>query len=88
MSVHVWNGTSRTGLAAGAAGKLTGQGWKASSAGNQQGYSSGTTVYDAKASLRATAKAVAKALGGYPVQQSTAYGSTGVVVVLGANYQA
>lgn len=88
VRVHVWNATSRSGLAAGAASKLTGKGWRASSAGNQSGFGGGTTVYYTKASLRVTAKAVAKALGGYPVKQSTAYGSTGVVVVLGSDYQA
>lgn len=88
VRVHVWNATSRSGLAAGAASKLTGKGWQASSAGNQSGYGGGTTIYYTKASLRVTAKAVAKALGGYPVKQSTAYGSTGVVVVLGSDYQA
>lgn len=88
VRVHVWNATSRSGLAAGAAQKLSGKGWKASPAGNQSGYGGSTTVYYTKASLRATAKAVAKSLGGYPVKLGTAYGSSGVVIVLGSDYQA
>ena len=84
--VHVWNATSRTGLAKGAAGKLVGKGWKASSAGNENGYTGGTAVFYAKASLKLTAKAVAKDLGGYPARLSSTYGS-GVVVVLGSDYQ-
>jgi hypothetical protein len=86
VQVHVWNATSRTGLAKGAAGKLSGKGWTASSAGNQTGYTGGTTVFYAKASLKLTAKAVAKDLGGYPARLSSAYGS-GVVVILGSDYQ-
>lgn len=85
--VHVWNGTSRSGLAAGAAQKLSGKGWNASSAGNQSGYGARTTVYYPRAALRPTAKAVARALGGYPVKESTAYGSSGVIVVLGSDYR-
>jgi hypothetical protein len=86
--VHVWNGTGRTGLAAGAATKLSGKGWNASSAGNQSGYGGRTTVYYPRPALLPTAKAVARALGGYPVKLSTAYGSSGVIVVLGSDYQA
>jgi LytR cell envelope-related transcriptional attenuator len=86
VKVHVWNATDRTGLAKGAATKLSGQDWTADSAGNKSGYTSGTAVYYAKASLRATAKAVAKDLGGYPARLSSSYGS-GVVVILGSDYQ-
>jgi LytR cell envelope-related transcriptional attenuator len=86
VQVHVWNATSRTGLAKGAADKLGGNGWKASSAGNENGYTGGTAVFYAKASLKLTAKAVAKDLGGYPARLSSTYGS-GVVVVLGPDYQ-
>jgi hypothetical protein len=85
VQVHVWNATSRTGLAKGAAGDLSGKGWKASSAGNQSGYTGGTAVFYAKASLKLTAKAVAKDLGGYPARLSATYGS-GVVVVLGSDF--
>jgi hypothetical protein len=85
--VHVWNGTSRSGLAAGAAQKLSGKGWHATSAGNQSGYGGRTTVYYPRAALRPTAKAVAQALGGAPVRLSTAYGSSGVIVVLGSDYR-
>lgn len=84
--VKVYNATSRTGLAKGAAGKLGGAGWKASSAGNQTGFGGSTTVYYTRPALRATAKAIAKDLGGYPVKLSTAYGSSGVIVILGADY--
>jgi cytoskeletal protein RodZ len=86
VRVKVYNATSRTGLAKGAAGKLGGAGWKASSAGNQTGFGGSTTVYYTRATLRATAKAIAKDLGGYPVKLSTAYGSSGVVVILAGDY--
>ena len=85
--VHVWNGTSRSGLAAGAAQKLSSKGWHATSAGNRSGYAGRTTVYYPRAALRPTAKAVAAALGGAPVRLSTAYGSSGVIVVLGSDYR-
>ena len=86
VSVHVYNATSRTGLAKGAASKLSGAGWKASSAGNQTGFGGSTTVYYTKDSLKATAKAIAKDLGGYPTKQSTAYGGSGVIVILASDY--
>jgi CCR4-NOT transcriptional regulation complex NOT5 subunit len=86
VKVKVYNSTSRTGLAKGAASKLSAANWNADSAGNQQGFSGSTTVYYTKASLRATAKAIAKDLGGYPVRESTAYGSTGVIVILAGDY--
>jgi hypothetical protein len=86
--ISVYNATSRSGLAKGATGKLTSAGWThASTGGNKSGVSS-TTVFYPTAALRATAKAVAKDLGGYAVQQSTAYGSSGLTVVLGGDYQA
>jgi LytR cell envelope-related transcriptional attenuator len=86
VHLHVWNSTSRTGLAKGAVGKLSGKGWQASSAGNRTGYAGGTAVFYAKASLKLTAKAVATDLGGYPARLSAAYGS-GVVVILGSDYR-
>ncbi len=86
-TVKVYNSTSRTGLAKGAAAKLDGRGWShAGSAGNQHGFGGSTTVFYAKAAQRATARAVAKDLGGYAVQQSSSYGS-GIVVVLANDYQ-
>ena len=84
--VTVYNSTSRTGLAKGAASKLSGDGWRASSGGNQTGFNGSTTVYYTRPALRATAKAIAKDLGGYPVKQSTAYGSTGVIILLASDY--
>jgi len=86
VSVHVYNATSRTGLAKGAASKLSAAGWRASSAGNQTGFGGSTTVYYTKDSLKATAKAIAKDIGGYPTKQSTAYGSSGVIVILASDY--
>jgi hypothetical protein len=85
VRIKVYNSTSRTGLAKGAASKLSGQDWNADSAGNKS-FSGSTTVYYPKASLKATAKAIAKDLGGYPVKESTAYGSSGVVVILASDY--
>ncbi|MDP9220520.1 MAG: LytR C-terminal domain-containing protein [Actinomycetota bacterium] len=86
VKVKVYNATSRTGLAKAAASKLSAANWNADSAGNQHGFSGSTTVYYTKASLRATAKAIAKDLGGYPARESTAYGSTGVIVILASDY--
>jgi hypothetical protein len=83
--VTVLNSTSRTGLAKGAASRLSAAGWRASSGGNQS-FSGSTTVFYPQDRLRATAQAIAKDLGGYPVRKSTAYGSIGVIVILGNDY--
>jgi hypothetical protein len=85
VKIKVYNSTSRTGLAKGAASKLSGQDWNADSAGNKT-FSGSTTVYYPKASLKATAKAIAKDLGGSAIKESTAYGSSGVVVILAGDY--
>jgi hypothetical protein len=84
-TVTVLNSTSRSGLAKSAAGKLSGAGWRASSGGNQS-FSGSTTVFYTQDRLKATAQAIAKDLGGYPVKQSTAYGSSGVFVILAGDY--
>ncbi len=86
--ISVFNATSRSGLAKGATTKLTSAGWtKATIGGNKTGFSGSTTVFYPTASLRATAKAVAADLGGYAVQQSSQYGSSGLTVVLGSDYR-
>ncbi len=86
--ISVYNATSRSGLARGATGKLTGAGWtRATTGGNKTGYTGSTTVFYPSSGLRATAQAVAKDLGGYAVQESTQYGSSGLTVVLGSDYQ-
>jgi hypothetical protein len=85
--ISVFNATTHTGLARGAASKLTGAGWtRATTGGNKTGYTGSTTVFYPSSSLRATARAVAADLGGYAVQQSTQYGSSGLTVVLGSDY--
>jgi hypothetical protein len=86
VKVGVFNATSRSGLAKGATNKLSDAGWThATTAGNKT-FSGGTTVFYPTAGLKATAKAVAQDLGGYAVEQSSAYGSSGLTVVLGSDY--
>jgi hypothetical protein len=88
IKISVFNATSRTGLAKGATSKLTAAGWtSATTGGNKTGYSGSTTVFYPTAALKATAKAVAQDLGGSAVQQSSAYGSSGLTVILGSDYQ-
>ncbi|WP_426565583.1 LytR C-terminal domain-containing protein [Angustibacter sp. McL0619] len=86
--VSVLNATKRSGLAAGAAAKLKNAGWTIRSTGN---YSAGvdvTTVFYGRASLQATADAVAEDLGGSAVSRESAdFGSNRVTAVLGADYQ-
>jgi hypothetical protein len=87
--VSVYNATSRSGLAKGATGKLSDAGWThAGTGGNKTGFTGSTTVFYPTSALRATAKAVAKDLGGYAVQQSSAYGSSGLTVILSSDYRA
>ena len=86
--ISVFNATSRSGLAKGATVKLTNAGWtRASTGGNKTGFTGSTTVFYAKSSLKATAKAAAKDLGGYSYAESSAYGSSGLTVILGSDYQ-
>jgi hypothetical protein len=86
--ISVYNATSHTGLARGATTKLTGAGWpRATTGGNKTDYTGSTTVFYPSSSLRATARAVAADLGGYAVEQSTQYGSSGLTVILGSDYQ-
>jgi cytoskeletal protein RodZ len=86
--ISVYNATSHTGLARGATTKLSGAGWtRATTGGNKTEYTGSTTVFYPSSSLRATARAVAADLGGYAVEQSTQYGSSGLTVILGSDYQ-
>ena len=85
--ISVFNATSRSGLAKGATAKLSDAGWtRASTGGNKTGFTGSTTVFYAKSSLKATAKAAAKDLGGYSYAESSAYGSSGLTVILGSDY--
>jgi hypothetical protein len=86
VKVSVFNATGRGGLAKGATSKLSGAGWTHATTGGNKTFSGGTTVFYPTAGLKATAKAVAQDLGGYAVQQSSAYGSSGLTVVLGSDY--
>jgi hypothetical protein len=86
VKVSVYNATSRSGLAKGATTKLSAAGWTHATTGGNKSFSGGTTVYYPTAGLKATAKAVAQDLGGYAVAQSSAYGSSGLTVVLGSDY--
>lgn len=86
VKVSVFNATSRSGLAKGATTKLSGAGWTHATTGGNKTYSGATTVFYPTADLKATAKAIAQDLGGYAVEQSSAYGSSGLTVLLGSDY--
>jgi hypothetical protein len=86
LAFQVLNSTNRSGLAAKATSKLKSAGWKARNGGNERRFSSPTTVYYGKASLAATAQAIAASLGGYRVHLTSTYGPNAVTVVLGSNY--
>ncbi len=86
-AVTVLNSTGRAGLAAGAADTLRRAGWAIRSTGNSNA-GGPTTVYYGRASLRATAAAVAADLGASAqVRESADFGSSRITVVLGADYQ-
>jgi cytoskeletal protein RodZ len=87
VSIKVYNSTSRTGLAKGAAGKLVSAGWSHAGSGGNKTFSGNTTVFYPSSSQAATAKAIAKSLGGYAVQQSSAYGSSSITVILSGDFQ-
>lgn len=87
LAVTVLNSTSTSGLAAKGAARLKTAGWTIRSTGNYRGGVSGTTVFYGKASLRATAQAVAADLGSGAVTESGDFGSSRVTVVLGADFQ-
>lgn len=85
-SVTVLNSTGRAGLAAGAASTLRRAGWAIRATGNSSA-GGATTVYYGRASLRATAAAVAADLGApAQVRESADFGATRITVVLGADY--
>lgn len=85
QQIQVLNSTTTAGMAARASEKLSGDGWTVSGTGNVQSPSTTTTVYYTSKDLKATAEAVAKALGTTAVKQSTQY--TGkVTVVLASDY--
>ncbi|MGN6301423.1 MAG: LytR C-terminal domain-containing protein [Angustibacter sp.] len=87
LSVSVLNSTSTSGLAAKGAARLKTAGWSIRSTGNYRGAVSGTTVFYGRASLRATAQAVAADLGTSAVSESADFGSSRVTVVLGADFR-
>jgi hypothetical protein len=87
LPVSVLNSTSTSGLAAKAAGRLKTAGWAIRSTGNYRGGVSGTTVFYGRASLRATAEAVAADLGVGAVSESADFGASRVTVVLAGDYR-
>ncbi|MFP5336543.1 MAG: LytR C-terminal domain-containing protein [Actinomycetes bacterium] len=89
VAVTVLNGTSTAGLAAGAAERLTGEGWTVAGTDNYRaGPTPPTTVYYASEDLAATAEAVAADLGGAATELSEAFGAEALTVVLGDDYRA
>ena len=81
------NSTATSGLAAKGAATLKQAGWSIRSTGNYKGTVSGTTVFYGRASLRATAAAVAADLGVGVVSESADFGSSRVTVVLGGDFR-
>lgn len=89
VPVTVLNGTSTSGLAAGAAERLTGEGWTVAGTDNYRaGPTPPTTVYYPSEELAATAEAVADDLGGAATELSDAFDAATLTVVLGEDYQA
>jgi hypothetical protein len=88
LTISVYNATSRSGLAFGAAGVLRRAGWTSKVGGNETRFTPpGTTVYYGRAALKATAQAVEQSLDGpYRIHESATYGSGAVSVVLGSDY--
>ncbi|WP_182113071.1 MULTISPECIES: LytR C-terminal domain-containing protein [unclassified Actinotalea] len=86
--VEVFNATSRSGLAGGAAERVEEAGFTAVSAGNWQGDDlEASTVYYATPDQVTTAELVAQTLGITAVQESAEQAPEGVVVVLAADYE-
>jgi hypothetical protein len=87
LAVTVLNSTSTGGLAAKAAATLKGAGWSIRATGNYRGAVTGTTVFYGRASLRATAEAVAADLGLGTPSESADFGPSRVTVVLAGDYR-
>ncbi len=87
LAVTVLNSTSTSGLAAKGATRLKTAGWAIRSTGNYRGGVTATTVFYGKASLRATAQAVAADLGTTAVSESADFGASRVTVVLAADFR-
>ena len=86
--VEVFNSTSRSGLASGAAELIQEAGFTAVTAGNWAGGDPETSVvYYATPDDVATAQLVAQTLGIATVEESAEQAPTGVVVVLATDYQ-
>ncbi|WP_149203805.1 LytR C-terminal domain-containing protein [Actinotalea subterranea] len=86
--VEVFNATSRSGLAGGAADRLEEAGFTSVEAGNWDGADLDTSVvYYPNADHVATAQAAAAALGLTAVQESAEEAPEGIVVVLAADYR-
>ena len=87
----VLNGTSTGGLGARVASELKQDGWQvpAEASDFPDKPVAETTVYFAKKAERATAQAVADALGsGYAVKRDASVADDGITVVIGTDYQA
>ncbi len=92
LEITVLDSTSTTGKADGVAKTLVDAGFNVISAGDLSGDSSTssqvptTVVYYFNTGDKAAAAVIAKALGAYPVEQSTAYAGA-VTVVIGADFK-
>jgi hypothetical protein len=85
--VRVLNNTATAGLAKRAADKLKNSGWTIAEVGDHKprGSVAATTVYYADAAQQATAQAVADVVGAQ-TEQSQTLASSGITVVLAADY--
>lgn len=88
LAITVLNSTSTSGLAAKGAAKLKSAGWSIRSTGNYRGGAvSATTVFYGRASLKATADAVAADLGAGSASESADFGATRVTAVLAGDFR-
>ncbi|MFM6939427.1 MAG: LytR C-terminal domain-containing protein [Rhodoluna sp.] len=92
LEITILDATGTAGVADKVATALVGSGFNVTSAGDLGGDSSSnskvdqTIVYYFDSGNKAAATVIAKALGAYPVKQSTAYAGA-VTIVIGADYK-
>lgn len=86
IGVTVLNSTTRNGLAGRVSNTLVGKGWTGAHFAKTKVTARPTTVYYATADQKALADALVADLGTGTAKRSTAFGSTGITVVLGTDY--
>lgn len=88
LSVKVLNSTSTSGLAGSAATKLVEAGWTKAAAAYDSAEAQDTTIYYAKTKQKATAQAIADALGVGGVTKDATTAGSGITVIVGTDYSA